>query len=64
MKVGWWTFLTQKVSGTVLNLIFSSIYFQQEMASDTDIEGIIVALKHLTDTIEDLLKYGREAVQG
>ena len=34
------------------------------MASDTDLEGIIVALKNLTDTIEDLLKYGREAVQG
>ena len=34
------------------------------MASDTDIGEISVALKQLTDTIEDLLSYGRDAIKG
>ena len=33
------------------------------MASDTDIGEIKVALRQLTETIEDLLNYGRTTVQ-
>ena len=34
------------------------------MASDTDIGEISVALKQLTEIIEDLLSYGRDAIKG
>lgn len=34
------------------------------MASDTDSGEISVALKQLTETIEDLLNYGRDAIKG